>query len=143
MKNFLAYCSIAISLLGCNLTDQNHQYNISVDLIDPENPPIFQFDELDYDFGNIAMGEKLTHSFEFKNVGESPLLIHTVQPSCHCTVLKDWPKEPIPPGGSGAITAQFEGKFEGSNTKSISIMANTKPNLTRLILTASVVGANK
>ena len=133
----------SVLFFGCNLTDQNHQYNISVDLIDPEHPPVFEFEELKHDFGNIAMGEKLTYSFEFKNIGDSPLLIHTVQPSCHCTVLKDWPKEPIPPGGTGAITAQFEGKFEGSNTKSISIMANTKPNLTRLVLTASVVGVNK
>jgi hypothetical protein len=140
MKHQILYMLICTVLLSCNLTDQNHQHNITVDLIDPEHPPIFEFDALSHDFGNVALGEKLTHVFQFKNTGESPLLIHSVQPSCHCTVLKDWPKEPIPPGETGAITAQFEGKYAGSNSKSISIMANTDPNLTRLILTASVVG---
>ena len=141
MKKHILYILTCFVFLSCNLTDQNHQNNITVDLIDPEHPPVFEFDDLSHDFGDVAMGEKLTHVFHFKNVGESPLLIHSVQPSCHCTVLKDWPKQPIPPGDSGTITAQFEGKFAGLNSKSISIIANTTPNLTRLLLTASVVGA--
>ena len=141
MKKHILYILTCFVLLSCNLTDQNHQNNITVDLIDPEHPPVFEFDDLSHAFGDVAMGEKLTHVFHFQNVGESPLLIHSVQPSCHCTVLKDWPKQPILPGDSGTITAQFEGKFAGSNSKSISIIANTTPNLTRLLLTASVVGA--
>ena len=134
------YILAFLFLSACNLTDQSDTNEITVDMIDPENPPVMEFDDLLHDFGSVAMGEKLTHTFKFTNTGKSPLLIHSVQPSCHCTVMKDWPREPVAPGEKGEITAQFEGKFEGSNTKSISIVANTVPNVTKLTLTASVAG---
>jgi hypothetical protein len=141
MRKYLFISLIIILVSSCNLTDYDGGNEITVDMIDPENPPVMVFESKSHDFGNVAMGEKLTHSFKFTNEGESPLLIHSVQPSCHCTVMKDWPHDPVPPGESGLITAQFEGKFAGSNSKSIAIMANTEISLTRLTLTATVVGA--
>lgn len=131
---------LTISMVSCNVTDKDDAYPITADMIDPENPPVISFKSLTHDFGDVAMGQKLTHTFEFKNTGESPLLIHSVKPSCHCTVLQDWSKEPIPPGETGTITAQFEGKFSGTNNKYISVVANTRPNVTQLNLTANVVG---
>ncbi|MFT7615159.1 MAG: hypothetical protein ACI9J3_004149 [Parvicellaceae bacterium] len=137
----IIFLSISCLIAGCNLTDKSDFNDISVDMIDPEHPPVFEFETLAHDFGNVAKGEKLTFAFEFKNVGESPLLIHSATPSCNCTVLKNWPRQPIAPGESGTITAQFEGKYDGSNTKTISVAANTIPNITKLTLNASVVGA--
>ena len=142
MKKYLIIASVLI-LASCQLTDyEEGAIEITPDLIDPENPPKMVFESTSHDFGKVAMGEKLTHTFKFVNEGESPLLIQAVTPSCHCTVMKNWPRDPIAPGESGEITAQFEGKFAGSNSKSISIVANTTPNVTTLMLTASVVGAN-
>lgn len=142
MKNYIIIALLAVMATSCQLTDYEEEpIEITSDMIDPEHPPVMVFEEMTHEFGNVAMGEKLTHTFTFTNEGESPLLIHSIQPSCHCTVMKDWPKNPVPPGEKGEITAQFEGKFAGANTKSIAIMANTDPSLTRLTLTATVVGA--
>ncbi len=144
MRNaFIILSVLLFSVGGCQLTDQHDNQNeITVDMIDPEHPPVMVFESLQHDFGNVALGEKLIHTFKFKNEGESALLIHSVTPSCNCTVLKNWPREPLQPGESGEITAQFEGKYAGANVKTISIVANTRPsNVTKLTLTAKVVGA--
>lgn len=140
MKALVYIFAITVVLVSCNVTDKDDALPITADMIDPENPPVISFKSMTHDFGDVAMGQKLTHTFEFKNTGESPLLIHSVKPSCHCTVLQDWSKKPIKPGETGSITAQFEGKFAGKNNKYISVVANTSPNTTQLNLTANVVG---
>ena len=118
MKNYLVvFAIVALLFSSCNLTDKSDINEISVELVDPENPPVFVFETMSHNFGNVAKGEKLTYTFKFTNEGKSPLLIHSATPSCNCTVLKNWPREPILPGESGEITAQFEGKYNGSNTK--------------------------
>lgn len=140
MKYLLIILPLVLAFTACNVTDKDDALPITADMIDPENPPVLSFKSAKHDFGDVAMGEKLTHTFEFQNTGESALVIHTVKPSCHCTVMKDWPRKPIQPGETGTITAQFEGKFTGTNNKYISVIANTTPNLTKLFLTANVVG---
>ena len=75
--------------------------------------------------GTITAGDSLKISFRFKNTGDKPLVIETVQPSCGCTVA-DYPKDPIAPGGTGEITGAFNsnGK-EGLQRKSMTVLANT------------------
>jgi Protein of unknown function (DUF1573) len=80
------------------------------------------------DMGQITEGQKLEVSFRFKNTGNHPLIIKSVQPSCGCTV-PDVPKEPIAPGEEGVIKAVFnsEGKA-GKNNKTLTVNANTEDN---------------
>ena len=142
MMKILTILFVALIAFGCNVTDKDDVLPITADMIDAEFPAVMSFKSLEHDFGDVAFGQKLNFSFEFQNTGESPLVIHSVKPSCHCTVMKDWPREPVRPGETGIITAQFEGKFTGTNNKYISIMANTAPTNTTLFLTANVVGGN-
>ena len=69
--------------------------------------PEISFEQAEFNFGKVAVGEKITHTYTFVNKGNADLQIAQVTPSCGCTTLKDWPKEPIAPGQSGVITVEF------------------------------------
>ena len=98
-----------------------------------------EFEESVHDFGSITQGEKVTHTFKFKNTGEADLVIVSAKGSCGCTVPK-WPKEPIPVGGEGFIDVVFnsDGK-SGVQNKKVSIIANTNPSTTVLALKGEVI----
>ena len=89
------------------------------------------FEEDTYDFGEVMEGEKVVHVYKFKNTGNEPLVISNAKGSCGCTV-PDWPREPIPVGGSGEIKVQFDSKGKGKvgggpQAKKVTITANTDP----------------
>ena len=41
-----------------------------------------------HDFGEIAQGDKVEHTFRFRNTGNEPLVITNVQVTCGCTTPK-------------------------------------------------------
>ncbi len=100
------------------------------------------FTEEEYDFGTITAGDKVNHTFAFTNNGENPLIISNAKGSCGCTV-PSFPKEPIPPGGSGEIFVEFNsaGKV-GSQRKSVTITANTNPANTQVFIKSNVLKAD-
>lgn len=103
--------------------------------------PVIEFDSTTMRFGTIAIGEKVTHSFKFKNTGKAPLLISQVTPSCGCTTPSDWPKEPIFPGEGGQITVEFNSRgFPGQIEKKISVLTNCIPATYDLKLVGYVSG---
>lgn len=65
------------------------------------------FDQPTHDYGFIMQGDKVKHDFNFRNIGDDDLLITRVKPSCGCTT-PSYPKEVIPPGGSGKISVVFD-----------------------------------
>jgi hypothetical protein len=77
------------------------------------------------DMGKINEGQVVDVSYRFKNTGDRPLVIKSVNVSCGCTVAEK-PEAPIAPGEEGIIKASFNsaGKV-GSNTKDIYVYANT------------------
>ena len=92
----------------------------------------FEFDQMEHDFGTIKEGDVVTHVFKFKNTGEAPLIIQKAQGSCGCTV-PEYSKEPIAVGEEGTIKVQFNSKGKpGTQNKTVTITANTKPATTRL-----------
>lgn len=99
------------------------------------------FSEPEFNFGKVAVGEKVTHSYEFVNKGKAMLQIGQVTPSCGCTTLKDWPQEPIAPGESGKITIEFNSAgFSGKVEKSVQVSTNGYPRDAYLKLTGEVSG---
>ena len=69
--------------------------------------PKFSFDQEEHNFGQIRDGDIVSHTFRFTNSGEAPLIISKATAACGCTVPQ-WPKQPIPVGGSGEIQVQFD-----------------------------------
>lgn len=105
---------------------------------DPAKAAKFEFAELKYDFGTLTEGDTAVHLFKFKNTSNNPLIISAARGSCGCTVPQ-YPKEPIQPGAEGEIKVKFSsaGK-EGSQTKTVTLTANTIPAQTLLTITAQV-----
>jgi hypothetical protein len=102
---------------------------------DPDKPqPKLVFEEPEFDFGTVNEGDKVQHTFRFKNTGSAPLLISKASASCGCTV-PSFPKSPIDPGKSGEIDVVFDTKGKGGNQiKVVTISANTNPGQTEISL---------
>lgn len=96
------------------------------------------FAEYEHAFGNIKQDSENKHVFKFTNTGTEPLIIETANGSCGCTV-PNYPKAPIPPGGTGEIEVEYKpGKQENAQTKTVTVIANTEPKETTLRITANV-----
>jgi hypothetical protein len=91
-----------------------------------------------FDFGQVKAGTKVTHEFEFKNNGTSPLIISDAKASCGCTV-PDYPKAPIAPGETGKIKVVFDSSGRtGTQHKVVTVTSNAIPPLTEVYLTGEV-----
>lgn len=98
----------------------------------------FKFEESEFNFGDIKEGDVVKHIFKFTNVGASELVISDARGSCGCTI-PSFPKEPIAVGASGEIEVQFNSKNKsGANQKTVSIVANTYPEVTTITIKANV-----
>lgn len=97
-----------------------------------------QYEHTDFDFGSVKEGEKVKHTYKFKNTGSEPLIISSAKGSCGCTVPK-WPAEPIAPGATGQIDVEFDSKGKpGKQTKRVTVTANTVPAQIFLNITGNV-----
>ena len=84
--------------------------------------PKIQFDLTTYDYGIIEKRGLLLKEFQFKNIGEAPLIISKVLQDGGCTA--QWPKDPILPGKNGVIKIFYDGKVIGKFDKSITVESN-------------------
>tara|TARA_B100001057_G_scaffold423222_1_gene445227 strand:- start:77 stop:544 length:468 start_codon:yes stop_codon:yes gene_type:complete len=100
--------------------------------------PKFTFDQEEHNFGQIRDGDVVSHTFRFTNTGEAPLIISKATAACGCTVPQ-WPKQPIPAGGSGEIQVQFDSSNKpGMQNKVVTITANTESKVKKLLIRAQV-----
>ena len=129
---------ITDSVVEMDITDKDEVREISAEML--ENPTTIEFEEPEHDFGEVSVGSAIDFSFKFKNTGESPLIIQSVKAACGCTVLKDWPKGIIQPGESGEIPIVLNTNFPGEQKKYVSIIANTRPSITKVYMVGTVVG---
>lgn len=118
----------------------------SVEAADPSSLGAFQFQEMEYDFGTIDEGKVIEHLFKFTNNGQAPLVISNITASCGCT-SPDWTKAPVKPGDEGFVKVVFNSTAKtGTQAPTVTIQANTSPNVTRLRLkgnvTPKLAGAN-
>ncbi len=103
-------------------------------------PTTIQYESEKFNFGVINEGEVVKHTYKFKNTGNEPLLISNAKGSCGCTV-PTWPKEPVPPGGTGEIKVEFNSKGKpGMQSKRVTVTANTTPADTYLEISGEVRG---
>lgn len=159
MYRFFLYFVLFFSFWACEETPQNQERGLteiksaSTDIsnaaivknpvsadrpIDTTNVAKMAFDNIRYRYGEVEEGAIVEHTFKFKNTGKAPLIISNAKSTCGCTV-PEWPKEPIPVGGEGAIYVKFDTKDkELFQTKPIFLTANTHPSETTLYLMGKV-----
>jgi len=150
-KIVIALTSFAlVSLTACNNAadkvegseSEGSEETTAVDpgTVEAEGTPVFTFTQESHDFGEINEGDVAEHDFTFKNTGNAPLIITNAQGSCGCTVPQ-WPREPIAPGEEGLIKVSFNSNGKvGSQTKTVTLNANTVPNTKVLKISALVKG---
>ncbi|GAB2700399.1 hypothetical protein GCM10011495_24020 [Hymenobacter frigidus] len=104
----------------------------------PVAGPAITFEEVKYDFGSVAQGGIVDHTFKFKNTGNAPLVISNIGVSCGCTT-PEWTKAPVMPGKTGSITAHFNstGKI-GMQNKVLTIESNAAAGSTTVALVGEV-----
>ena len=107
--------------------------------VDLDKLPVMKLEHEEYDFGAIMQGEKVSHTYKFKNIGKSDLLITSAKGSCGCTVPK-YDKTPIAPGKEGQIEVVFDSDGrQGIQHKTVTVLANTQPNTVTLKFYADVI----
>lgn len=96
------------------------------------------FEQINVELPEVVEGTQVKHSFSFKNTGNHPLIIYSAYGSCGCTV-PEYSKDPVLPGEKGKINIVFDSnKRAGSNTKTVTVNANTFPPATTLKFTVKV-----
>jgi hypothetical protein len=97
-----------------------------------EKHPILQVDKPYVSLGKLVEGDSVFHTFSFKNTGNLPLKIISVNASCGCTTPK-WSSDLIQPGKRGFIRVKFDSKGkEGKLQKTITAYCNTIPAENRM-----------
>ncbi len=101
--------------------------------------PEITFNEASYDFGDIKQGDKVEHTFTFKNTGTEPLILSNVLTTCGCTA-SDWPRDPIAPGKESSITVKFNsaGKM-GRQNKVVTIVSNATNSQERVRIITNIL----
>ncbi|MBT4958753.1 MAG: DUF1573 domain-containing protein [Flavobacteriaceae bacterium] len=98
-------------------------------LLSQEKSAEISFKETIIDYGTIENGEDGKRTFEFKNIGNAPLIFSRIFSSCGCTIPKK-PEKPILPGESGSIEVEYDTKRTGLFQKAITVNSNAKtPNV--------------
>ena len=123
---------VAISFFAC-VNKQKEAASSSENTIplalrpSPEKQAKMVFDQPLVYLGRIKEGEQISDTFHFKNKGNMPLQILSVNASCGCTTPK-WSKELVQPDKKGFIKVTFDSKGkEGKLLKSVTLYANTLP----------------
>ncbi len=77
------------------------------------------------DVGEIPQNKPKTIIFEFKNTGNTDIVIANAQGSCGCTAT-DYTKTPIKAGQSGTISATYNAANVGAFTKTVTVSTNVE-----------------
>ncbi|MFN7707547.1 MAG: DUF1573 domain-containing protein [Sphingobacteriia bacterium] len=98
-----------------------------------------RFEAYTHDFGTLQEGAPAKHRFTFTNEGKHPLHLGHVEASCGCTTPQ-WSKDAIAPGAQGFIDVEFNSRGKRGQTfnKTITVHANTQPEVTKLSITGEV-----
>ena len=148
MKRFILSIIVILGLFACESKDSKISTNlvnnpISADGINKGvNTPVLKFEKTEHDFGKILQGEQVSYTFKFKNVGNAPLIITSIEKTCGCT-SPEYSSQPIKPGENGKITITYDSKgHKGFQNKRLVVKANTNPSETILRIKAQVENIN-
>ena len=106
--------------------------------VEPEST--VTFDKYKHDFGTIKEGDgKVSVTFTFTNLSDSPLIISKVDVSCGCSSA-EWTKEPVAPGKEGYVKATYDptNRIYAFN-KSLTVYSNGNPTKVTLTIQGTAV----
>lgn len=106
-------------------------------------PAEFKFEQETHDFGKVVLGKPVSFDYKFTNIGDQPLIITKVEPTCGCTVPK-FTNVPIKKGETGTISITYNpaGAAMPFN-KAITVSSNAKTPVKVLYFKGENVEAKK
>ena len=93
-----------------------------------EKPKTARFEWItstEHNFGEIPQNIPASVTYRFRNIGEVPLIISNVKPSCGCTT-PEYTQTPIKKGEEGYIKATYNAANAGSFLKTVTVTANVE-----------------
>jgi hypothetical protein len=103
-----------------------------------EKTTSIEWKKMEIDLGEITQNKPVTVDFEFKNTGDLPVIISSVQASCGCTAT-NYSKTPVLPGESTKITAVYNAAAKGNFKKTVTVITNAKSTPETLTLSGIVI----
>lgn len=85
--------------------------------------PKVNIDRLEYNFGKVQQGEKISRTIKIKNTGKQNLKINEVKSSCYCVAILKSSGE-IAPGEEGELTIAYSPKGQNERVDKVSILTN-------------------
>ena len=143
-KTILMFAAVGAMLFtGCkdNASDKVKAENVEASAERDAKETVYPeitFEETEFDFGNIAKGTSVEHTFKFTNTGDAPLVITNASSSCGCTVPTYPKNETIAPGESSEMLVKFNGSGNGQVTKTVTVSANTEAGKEQIKIKAFV-----
>ncbi|MES2277455.1 MAG: DUF1573 domain-containing protein [Bacteroidota bacterium] len=125
MKKLIILCAVVLGFTFAATAQDNTK-------------PEFKFNEEKHDFGKIAQGKPVTTLFEYTNVGEQPLILTAVQPTCGCTIA-DYTKTPVKKGDKGTIKITYNAAVAQPFTKTITVTSNAATPTKILYIVGEVI----
>lgn len=89
-------------------------------------------------YGTLQKNDDGNRIFKFYNVGNEPLIIVNVNTSCGCLV-GSWPHDPIAPGDSGIIKANYSTDRIGAFSKTLTLTSNSEKTPTTILKIYGIV----
>ena len=149
MRKLLILGLTIFSLVACkeNVTKKINKDNLEVakqrDYKINDAAAAITFSKTEHDFGTINEGDVVETIFNFTNSGKSELIITNASATCGCTV-PEWPREPIPVGGSGKIKVKFNSSGKpNKQSKTVSLTTNTPQGKETVVIKAQVIPKQK
>lgn len=149
-QNIFVILAVLTFGIACNNSEKSTTYESSYE--DPDYTPshsdsvvntakkkgIIEFANTSFDFGTIDEGDQVEYSYEFTNVGESPIILSKVIASCGCTT-PSYTSTPVAPGEKGNIKVAFDSKGQpGKQQKVITIQSNAEESVMTVELKGEV-----
>ncbi|SIT78727.1 DUF1573 domain-containing protein [Pontibacter indicus] len=125
MKKLILSFAMAALVAGGAVAQQGPAKQTAAPQAQAKSGPAITFNATEHNFGDIAQGDVVEHTFTFTNTGTQPLIIDRVDVTCGCT-SPDWTKEAVMPGKTGFVKAKYNSAGRmGQQKKAITVHSNT------------------
>ncbi len=136
------FCFALAALVSCgNAENKTSETGDSVSTAATNNAANgkIEFAESAFDFGQVAEGQIVEHTYAFTNTGTSPVILSRVSASCGCTT-PSYTQTPILPGKTGEIKVSFDSNGQvGKQQKIVTVVSNAENGVTTIQLKGEVL----
>jgi hypothetical protein len=125
---------ITFGIAAChNKPSANVKPSLSTGSEKKKNTGKIEFSEEMHNFGSLKEGETVSFSFKFKNIGESPLRLRKVAPTCGCLTVR-YDNEEVGAAQSSFVEVIFNTEGEwGNQIKTVEVETSEGQTKTLII----------